>query len=221
MDIILINGMWLDASVWRDVVPAIEASGHRAVPVSLPAGRSTTLDDHLTAVLAAVDAADGKPFVVGHSAASTLAWLAVDARPLKVGKVGFIGGFPNADGSLYFDAFPVADGFMPFPGWEPFEGPDSADLDEQARASLAATSVPVPEGVVHGAVRLTDERRYDVPAVLVCPEFSPAEAKEWLAAGNLPELAKAKHLDYVDIDSGHWPMVTRPVELARLLVSAA
>lgn len=221
MDIVLINGMWLQASVWRDVVPAVEALGHRAVPVSLPVERTSTLDDHLAAVLAAVDAADGKPFVVGHSAAATLAWLTADARPEKVGKVGFIGGFPNADGSPYFNAFPVTDGFMPFPGWEPFEGPDADDLDADARAALAAESVPMPEGVVTAPVRLTDERRYDVPAVLVCPEFSAADARAWLAGGDLPELAKAKHLEYVDIDSGHWPMVTKPVELARLLVSAA
>jgi hypothetical protein len=32
-------------------------------------------------------------------------------------------------------------------------------------------------------------------------------------------LAKAKKLDLVDIDSGHWPMVTRPVELAGLLAT--
>jgi pimeloyl-ACP methyl ester carboxylesterase len=37
----------------------------------------------------------------------------------------------------------------------------------------------------------------------------------------VPELAKAKHVELVDIDSGHWPMVTRPAELARLLAAAA
>jgi hypothetical protein len=52
---------------------------------------------------------------------------------------------------------------------------------------------------------------------MVCPEYTPAEAREWLDAGDLPELAKAKHIDLVDIDSGHWPMLTRPAELARIL----
>jgi pimeloyl-ACP methyl ester carboxylesterase len=70
-------------------------------------------------------------------------------------------------------------------------------------------------------VRLTDERRFDVPVLVVCPEFTPAQAQEWTAAGDVPELAKAKHLDLVDIDSGHWPMITRPAELARLLAAAA
>jgi pimeloyl-ACP methyl ester carboxylesterase len=68
---------------------------------------------------------------------------------------------------------------------------------------------------------MTDERRFDVPVLVVCPEFTPAQAQEWIAAGDAPELAKAKHLDLVDIDSGHWPMITRPAELARLLAAAA
>jgi hypothetical protein len=60
-----------------------------------------------------------------------------------------------------------------------------------------------------------------VPVVLVCPEFTPAEAQDWIGAGDVPELAKARHLEFVGIDSGHWPMVSEPVELARLLAAAA
>jgi pimeloyl-ACP methyl ester carboxylesterase len=70
-------------------------------------------------------------------------------------------------------------------------------------------------------VRLTDERRLEVPVVLVCPEFSPAQAREWIEGGQVPELAKARHVDYVDIDSGHWPMFTQPVALARILAAVA
>ncbi|AQZ61052.1 alpha/beta hydrolase [[Actinomadura] parvosata subsp. kistnae] len=217
MDILLIPGLWLDASAWDDVVPAIEALGHRPVPVSLPLHASATLDDQVAAVLAAVDAASGEPMVVGHSAAATLAWLAADARPDRIARVAFVGGFPATDGRAYADFFEVRDGVMPFPGWEPFEGPDSADLDERARHDFAAAAIPVPAGVVQGVVRLTDERRFDVPVLVVCPEFTPAEAQEWIAAGDVPELAKVKHLDLVDLDSGHWPMFTRPAELARLL----
>jgi pimeloyl-ACP methyl ester carboxylesterase len=106
---------------------------------------------------------------------------------------------------------------MPFPGWEPFEGADAADVDEQLRQRFSDAAIPVPETVAKGIVRLTDERRYDVPVLMVCPEYTPTQAREWLDAGELPELAKAKHLDLVDIDSGHWPMLTRPTELARIL----
>lgn len=79
----------------------------------------------------------------------------------------------------------------------------------------------MPAGVTKGVVRLTDERRFDVPVVVVCPEFTPAQAQEWINAYDAPELAQAQHVDFVDIDSGHWPMVTKPTELARILAEAA
>lgn len=199
------------------------------MPLTLPGqdralstgSRSATLDDQVAAVLAAVDAAAAPVAVVGHSAAASLAWLAADARPEKVAPAIMIGGFPATDGQPYADAFPRRDGVVPFPGWEPFEGPDAADLDEAARQRIAATAIPVPEGVATGVVRLRDERRFDVPVVLICPEFTPDQARAWIAAGEVPELARATHLSLVDIDSGHWPMVTRPGELARLIAAAA
>ncbi len=225
MDILLIAGLWLDESAWGDVAGALEALGHHPVPLTLPGqgdgSRSATLEDQVAAVLAAVDSASGKPLVVGHSAACTLAWLAADARPEKVARVVLIGGFPSADGKAYADFFEVKDGVMPFPGWGPFEGPDSADLDEAARRDLEAAAVSVPEAVAKGVVHLTDERRFNTPVVLVCPEFTPADVREWIAAGELPELAQAKRVELVDIDSGHWPMFTQPAELARLIAAAA
>lgn len=225
MDIVLIGGLWLDVSAWDTVALELERLGHRPVPVALPGqgdgSASATLADQVAAVLAAVDAASGKIMVVGHSAACGLAWIAADARPDRVAKVVLIGGFTNADGEPYADFFEVKDGVMPFPGWDPFEGPDAADLDEEARRSFAAAAIPVPEGVARGIVRLADERRFDVPVVLICPEYTPADVKEWIAGGELPELARAKHVDFVDIDSGHWPMITRPAELATLLAAAA
>jgi len=225
MDMVLIAGLWLDGSAWDDVVPALKALGHGPVPLTLPGqgdgSASATLHDQVAAVLATVDASSGKPMVVGHSAACSLAWLAADARPEKVAKVVLIGGFPSADGKPYADFFEVKDGVMPFPGWGPFEGPDSADLDEEGRSSIASAAIPVPEGVTSGVVHLSDERRFDVPVVLVCPEFTPAQAQEWIGAGDVPELAKAKHVEFADIDSGHWPMFSKPTELAQLLATAA
>src|SRR5690606_38065995 len=225
MDIVLIAGLWLDESVWDDVADAIAERGHRPVPVALPGqgdgDTSATLADQVAAVVAAVDAAPEPPLVVGHSAACSLAWLAADARPDRVAAVGQIGGFPTPDGEPYADVFPVTDGVMPFPGWAPFEGPDTVDLDAETRRRLADTAIPVPAGVSKAVVRLTDERRFDVPLLVICPEFTPKDAQEWVDAGDLPEVARARHVSYVDIATGHWPMVTAPTALADLLVEAA
>jgi pimeloyl-ACP methyl ester carboxylesterase len=225
MDIVLIAGLWLDGSVWENVAAELEARGHRGVPVTLPGqgdgNTSATLADQSAAVLAAVDAAAGRPMVVGHSAASSLAWLAADARPGKISKVAMIGGFPSSDGELYFGSLAVDDGALAFPGWGEYEGPDSADLDDAAKQAIASAAIPVPEGVIRGVIRLADERRYDVPVVLVCPEFTPGQAREWIDQGGVPELAKSKNVSFVNIDSGHWPMISAPADLARLLARAA
>ena len=222
---LLIPGLWLGGSAWDAVLEPLEALGHRAVPLTLPGqgdgAGSATFDDQVAAVRAAVDELAGRPLVVGHSAASTLAWMAADARPDKVGKVALVGGFPGSAGRPYFDAFEPEDGFVRFPGWTEFEGPDVADLDEPMRQRIASATVPVPEAVVRGMVHLHDDRRFGVPVALICPEFSASQARDWVGAGQIPELAKARTVEYIDIDSGHWPMFSQPAALAQVLAAVA
>ncbi|MEV7214598.1 alpha/beta hydrolase [Kitasatospora cineracea] len=225
MDVLLIGGLWLDGSAWDAVLPALAERGHRPVPLTLPGqgdGRSSaTLAEQLAAVVAAVDAAAGEPLLVAHSAACTLGWMAVDARPRGVTGLVLVDGFPHADGQVYAEWFPPRDGVVAFPGWEPFEGPSSADLDEELRARIAANAVPVPADVVLAPVRLTDERRYGVPVTMLCAEASPEDVRGWVAAGAAPEVSRMERIEYVDLDAGHWPMFSRPAELAALIDTAA
>lgn len=225
MDILLIAGLWLDASAWDAVAPELVRLGHRPVPVSLPGqgdGRaSATLDDQLHAVVEAVDAASGPCLVVGHSAAATLAWLAADRRPVSVAGVVLIGGFPCAEGESYAAFFPPVDGVVPFPGWGPFEGADSADLSDEQKASFVTRAIPVPAGVALAKAHYTNDDRRLVPVTVLCPEFSPEDATDWIEDGDVAELEEVTDLTFVDLDSGHWPMFTRPADLAALLAQAA
>lgn len=223
MDIILIAGLWLKRTTWNAVVDELEQAGHRVKALALPGAddgsTDATLEDQVSAALAAVDEL-ANPIVVGHSAACTVAWMVADRRPTAIDRVVLIGGFPASDGETYAAFFEAVDGLMPFPGWGPFEGADSADLDEPARSRIESDMVPVPEGVSTATVRLSDDRRFDVPTVVVCPEFSVEQARGWVADGEAPELSAVKTIAYVDIDSGHWPMETQPAELARLITAA-
>ncbi len=224
MDIILLPGLWLRAAAWSDVEEDLVRTGHRVQSPTLPGqgdGRAdATLQDQVDAVVAAVDRIEDHVLVVGHSAASALAWVVADARPLKVAGVVMIGGMPAADGKPYANFFPVENGHMPFPGWELFAGADSADLDDAAKQRIQADAVAVPESICHAVVGLSDERRFSVPVTLVCPEYSPADAQEWIDAGFVPELSRAERVTIVDIDSGHWPMITKPAELAGIIAAA-
>ncbi|MCT1385473.1 alpha/beta hydrolase [Brachybacterium sp. p3-SID1565] len=232
MDIILLPGLWLDGSVWEPVLGPLREALHRPFPLTLPGQGAATpgaapaaaaagLDDQLEAALAPIDAADDRVLVVGHSAASTLAWMVADRRVDDVAAVVMIGGMPAPEGEAYAGFAPVSDGVSVFPGWEAFAGPDSDDLDAGARAWLEARMHPLPESVTRAPVHYTDPRRHEVPVAMVCPEYSPEDARQWLAAGDLPELEPVRDLRFVDLDSGHWPMASAPRQLAGVIAGVA
>ena len=228
MDIVLIPGLWLTGATWEPVTRRLQQAGHTVQALTLPGvdsrdtdRRGVSLQDHIDAVVAAVDAADGPVVVVGHSASSTLAYCAADARPDTVRRVVYVGGFPSTDGESFMSGLPTDGADVPFPGWAAFEGPDSADIDEATKKRLLEVFVPSPAGVLDGTVHYADDRRLTVPATAVCPEYSPADLREWLDAGDLPELSRAADLTLVDIDSGHWPQITAPDALADLILAEA
>jgi pimeloyl-ACP methyl ester carboxylesterase len=215
MNIVLIPGLWLDGSSWDQVVPTLEQAGHRAHPLTLPgmesrdADRSEiTLRDHVDAVVQAIDSfdpADGKPVLIGHSAGGAIAHAAVDARPDRVARVVYVGGFPTGDGDAVADGYAVENGEVPLPDWSDFEDEDLADLDDEARAKFRERAIPSPEHVTRDPQQLFDERRHDVPVTVISTEFSSEMLREWIAQALAPvrEFTKIRDVEYVDLPTGH------------------
>lgn len=230
MDIVLVPGLWLNGASWDAVTPHLEAAGHRVQALTLPglespaADRSgITLDDHVAAVVAAIDAADEPVLLVGHSAGAGIASIAVDARPDRVARAVYVGGFPAVDGAPLLDGFEAEDGEIPLPDFSEFSAEDLRDLDEAALERFRDRAIPSPEHVVHGVAHLTDERRWSVPVVAVCPEYTAADLQSWIAGGAPPvqEFARIADVTYVDLPTGHWPQFTKPAELALIILDAA
>jgi pimeloyl-ACP methyl ester carboxylesterase len=232
MDIILIPGLWLDGSSWDKVVPVLEQAGHRTHALTLPgmeardADRSgITLRDHVHAVVRVIDSVDpaeGKVVLVGHSAGGAIAYAAVDARPDRVARVVYVGGFPTGDGDALASGYPAQNGEVPLPDWSAFEAEDLADLDDQARADFRERAIPSPEQVTRGPQQLSDERRYDVPVTVISSEFTSEMLRGWIERGLAPvrEFGKIRDVEFVDVPTGHWPQFTRPEELGRAIVAS-
>ncbi len=228
MDIVLVPGLWLNASTWDQVTPALEAAGHTAHALTLPGMESKgsdrtgiTLDDHVAAVVAAIDAAEAPVLLVGHSAGCGIAHVALDRRPDRVAHVVHVGGFPGSDGEALMRGFTAVDGEIAMPDWvEMGEEANVIGFSEAELADFYAAAIPVPEGVTNGIVHLSDDRRYDVPATMVCPEYTAAQLREWVEDGDVPEVAAIKDVTYVDVSTGHWPQLTRPDELAKAILGA-
>ncbi len=229
MDIILVPGFWLDASSWEEVTPALEAAGHRTLPLTLPGLESVDanragigLRQHIDAVVAEVDATDGKVVLVGHSGGGAIIHGVVDARPDRIARAIYVDSGPLGEGGVINDELPADGDDVPLPPWEGFEDADLVDLDDGLRRKFRARAVPQPKGVAYDQQHLHDERRYDVPATVIACEFPSAMLREWIEAGHpfVAELARIRDVEYVDLPTGHWPQFTRPAELAGAILAA-
>jgi pimeloyl-ACP methyl ester carboxylesterase len=229
VDIILIPGLWLDGSSWDKVVAFLEAAGHRPHPMTLPGMESPTADrssvslhDHVEAVVDAIDGAQGRVVLVGHSAGAAIAHAAVDARPDRVALVVYVGGFPTGDGDAIADGFLAENGEVPLPPWDAFDDGDLADLDERALTEFRQRAIPSPEHVTSDPQQLSDERRYEVPVTVVATEFTSDMLRGWIDQGMEPvrEFTRIRSVEYVDLPTGHWPQFTRPAELAGIILAS-
>jgi hypothetical protein len=110
--------------------------------------------------------------------------------------------------------------------WSEIEQGENLDgLSEEQKATFRRRAVPVPGGVVREGVELTNDARRDIPSTLICTGFSAKEYQdyarehpEWSFLAGIPELRNAT---WVDLPTSHWPMWSRPRELAEIIGDVA
>ncbi|WEG10244.1 alpha/beta fold hydrolase [Microbacterium horticulturae] len=224
MDVILVPGLWLDASSWDGVVPALERAGHTPHALTMPgvgepvsAAAHVGFEDWVATVVAEIDKCDSLVAIVGHSGGGNVAWAAADARPEHVSQVIFVDSVPPASG-FGISEFPALDGVVPFPGWDYFDGADIADLDDEMRDAVSLRSVPMR--VPTDAVELSNPARRDIPVTLLSGRQDEIALRNELArwAPWEDELTGIRDVEVVHLDTGHWPQLSEPEALAVAIV---
>ncbi|MFF2272183.1 alpha/beta fold hydrolase [Agromyces sp. NPDC058136] len=233
--IFLIPGHWLGAWAWDDVAEHLRAAGHRAIALTLPgldpedAQRSSrTLDDQADAIERALaeDAPTGdrSAVIVAHSGANAPVSMVLDRHPESVRRVIWVDSGPIASGSVFAPDAPADLDELPLPDFEDLGAQASLDgLGPDDLERFRRRAVPEPGPVLRQAVALTDDERRDVPTTLVCCSITSGQIQELAAAGHpmFAEVASLTHADFVDLPTGHWPMWSRPADLAQVVASAA
>ena len=224
--IVLVPGFWLGAWAWDDVADALRADGHDVTALTLPglespdADRSSiTLSDHVDAIVAAVEA-KGEPVVLAvHSGSGAAGYSATDRIPDKIAAMVYVDSGP-ATAALGPDT-EGAD--MPMV-WEEIESGENLDgLSEEQRETFRQRAVPQPAGVLREAPQLTNGARLDVPTTAIATGYTSDEYKDAIDQGQtwLGGFAELRDVTWVDLPTSHWPMWSRPKELAQILGDVA
>ena len=229
MNVILVPGFWLGAWAWDAVVPVLSGAGHAVSALTLPGlapddtdRASIGLEDHINFVTREIDRIGSPVVLVGHSAGGAVAHAAASRRAGRVVRVVHVDTWPAAEGRCINDGMPQDNGEIPLLPWDMFDDEDLVDLDDESRALFRARAVPQPARTASEPFAYPDGPHLAVPTTVVACEFSSSQLQEWMADGaaNLALLAQMTDVAWVDLPTGHWPMLTRPAELASVLVDA-
>ncbi len=226
--IILVPGFWLGAWAWDEVAGLLRDGGHDVTAITLPGLESVDADrsqvsfaDHVDAIVAAVEAAPSPPVLVVHSATGFSGYAASDRVPDKIAAMVYVDTAPGK-GALDPD---FADTEKPMV-WSEIEEEENLDgLSEAQKARFRERAVPVPGSLVRETIELTNDARRDIPSTLIATGFSSAdyqkyaiEHPEWAFLAGIPEL---RNTTWIDLPTSHWPMWSRPRELADIIGTVA
>ncbi len=225
---VLVSGAWLGGWAWKRVVPLLRKKGNdiRVVPLTGMgervhlASKDLGLEAAIQDVVNEIAYNDLRDLVlVGHSFAGKVAAAAADRVPDRIRLV------------LYLDAFRPAKVRTPQGGFDPSEfRPEGwkvpwtvpftektvdaigSDVRGADRAWMLDKATPWPARYASDPITLSEKFDSLKSAYILCTK-----------SGDDVEAILKEGLDGPDrvIDSGHWPMVTKPRELAEAMLALA
>lgn len=235
---VLVHGAFQSAAVWGEVAQHLRSEGHEVALVELPgrdaqgeAARAVTLQDYIDTTRAAVAAAAEPVILVGHSFAGITISGVAEVAPDEVELLVYVAAYlPQSGESM--QTLALSDGDNAFTEATFVIAPDhshatileadrvrvfAADATPAQVDALQASMIREPLGPIATPVTLTEDRFGSVPAAYVRTledgTLSPQLQTRMIERAGLERVQ--------DIDSGHVPYLTRPEELARLLVDLA
>jgi len=219
--IVLVPGFWLGAWAWDEVARLLRADGHDVAAITLPGQNSrdedrsrVTFADHVDAIVNAVKSKETPVVLAVHSASGFSGYAASDRVPERIAAMVYVDtapGKPPLDPDFKGDRAMV---------WEDVKKEENLDgLSEAQLKMFRERAVPVPHGVVTGTFTFTNEKRRDIPSTIIATGFPSAEYKKgvdkgWRFLSGVPEL---RNLTWIDMPTSHWPMWSKPRELATII----
>ena len=225
--VVLVPGFWLGAWAWDEVAAALRADGHDVTALTLPglesadADRSAvTMSDHVEAICEAVGAAEAPVVLAVHSGTGFAGYAASDRVPERIAAMVYVDSAPGL-GAMDPD---FADAELTLPSPEDLAAGENLDgLSEEQLETFRQRAVPQPGGVLREGAELTNDARRDLPSTVICTGATSEQVQAWAEEGYawLGGLAELHDVSWVDLPTSHWPMWSRPRELAEIIGDVA
>jgi pimeloyl-ACP methyl ester carboxylesterase len=240
----LVPGAWLGGWVWEPTARRLRELGHDVHPVTLTglgeraglAGPEVDLDTHIDDVVSLVrDEGLDDVVLVGHSYAGIVVTGAADRLPERLATVVYLESGPVPDGVAHLElenpearerdqrqVAETGDGWrLAMPSWDELEHLNGASLEglgEAERSWVRDHATDHPFGTYTQPLRLRGRTAAPLPKALVSCSFPLDRVRELIAAGH-PWFAAMAGPEWrlLELPTGHWPMVSRPEDLADLL----
>ncbi|GIE91934.1 alpha/beta fold hydrolase [Actinoplanes regularis] len=239
---VLVPGFFLGGWAWRPVTDTLRAHGHDVYPLTLtglaershlasPAVDLAMHTDDVVNLLRWEDLHD--VVLVGHSYGGLVTTNAADRIPERIARLVYVDTGPLPDGAAQADfAGPEqaardrvvvdeqGDGWLlPPPPWADLaagvEGVDGATLRR-----LAEHCTPQPYATATAPMRLTGAWE-KLPRSSISCSFSVAQIEALAASAPLFRHMAGDNWRHTELPTWHWPMFSRPAELASLLLAGA
>ncbi|MGW1504275.1 alpha/beta hydrolase [Streptomyces mirabilis] len=246
---ILVAGAHTGSWIWQAVADRLRESGAPAYPVTLTgmgdrghaAGPDTDLETHIHDLLRVIDRTDAAEVVlVGHCYGIYPVLGAADRRPERIARIVYLDAGMPQDGDqaltlvpdhavrdrLLHRAGPADDDWRipppPLGEWQRWGS--LAGLSPAVLARLATRAVPQPVGTLTRPLRLS-KAVSELPktGVLCTANGSSIAMVEALVGLGDPrfQVLTDPRVSFFELDTGHWPMLSRPDEVAETLMRAA
>jgi pimeloyl-ACP methyl ester carboxylesterase len=224
---VLVPGFWLGAWAWDEVAGLLRAEGHDVTALTLPGLESKdtdrskiTLEDHVDAIVRAVEDADESVVLVVHSGTGFSGYAASDRVPDRIAAMVYVDSAPGI-GAMWAP-FEDVENAMPSP--EELAKTENLDgLSGEQLAEFQRRAVPEPGAILREAATLTNDARLDIPTTIICTGATSEQMKAWAKERPtwLAGLSEVRNVTYVDLPTSHWPMWSRPKELAVIIGDVA
>jgi pimeloyl-ACP methyl ester carboxylesterase len=225
--IVLVPGFWIGAWAWDEVAAALRTDGHIVTALTLPGlesvdtDRSTiTFADHVDAICDAVREAGAPVVLAVHSGAGFSGYAATDRVPDRIAAMIYV----DTGAGIGASEPDFAGVEKPLPSQEELAANENLDgLSAEQLETFRRRAVPEPGGVLREGAELTNDARLDIPTTVICTAFTSQQYGDAVKEGYdfLRGLADLHDVTYVDLPTSHWPMWSRPRDLAEIIGNVA